>query len=99
MVQVCPPQVASKTGAIMAVGCDLNLDKPFEAHYKVTLPSGEIVTMSESELSAYNMKMTAERNAKIAEFNAKMNAAAQEFHKGMEQVQRDIERINGEMRR
>lgn len=69
-------------------GSILSVPKLFETQYKVTLPSGDIVTMSESELVEYNKKVIKERQDAVQKFTNEL----ENLSKKLEQNLKDLKK-------
>jgi hypothetical protein len=90
---------------VLAIGCDsgtlekMRTETPsqmLEQHYKVILPSGEIVTMSESEYSAYLQLKTKERNAALDKLNGEIAKDVQDAKEALKKFNADYEKARGE---
>jgi len=77
-----------------SLGSGSSAPKLFETQYKVTLPSGDIVTMRESELVEYNKRMIKERDAAIQELTNELNNASRKLEQDFEKLERYLNNLN-----
>jgi hypothetical protein len=68
-------------------GSGFSIPKMFETQYKVTLPSGDIVTMSESELVEYNKKLIKERDHAVREFTNELREASKKLEQDLKKLE------------
>ncbi|MCX6903294.1 MAG: hypothetical protein NTW03_07420 [Verrucomicrobia bacterium] len=75
-------------GASGSDGSGSSVPKLFETQYKVTMPSGDIVTMSESELVEYNKKMIKERQEAVRKFTNELHDLSKKLEQGLKDLKK-----------
>ena len=70
-------------------GSGPSIPKIFETQYKVTLPSGDIVTMSESELVEYDKKIIKERQEAVQKFTNELHEVSKKLEQDLKKLESD----------
>ena len=66
------------------------LSSVFEDRYKVTMPNGDIVTMTESEFQAYNKKVIADQEAARQKLSKEINKLSEDLNKSADELRKTL---------